>query len=109
MAQNYAGSGRVVTMTAAATITSGQALRQHGLNGVALINAASGEPYTLQVEGLFTLVLASVTPGAAIYLTVADNTLSLTSGEGKVFFGRALTASDSQNRFQCRLQQTFDA
>jgi len=109
VAQNYAGSGRVVTLTATATTTSGQALRLSGLNGVALINAANGEPFTFQVEGIFTLTLASVTAGAAIYIDTVLGTLGLSGGAGKVFFGRALTASDSANKFACRLQQTTDA
>lgn len=109
MAQNYAGSGRVVTLTAIATTTSGQALRLNGLNGVALINAATGEPFTFQVEGIFTLTLASVTAGAAIYIDVLTGALGLVGGEGKIFFGRALTASDSADKFACRIQQTTDA
>lgn len=108
MALNYAGSGRVVTLTAPANVSSGQALRVAGLNGVALISASSGTPFTFQVEGIFTLTLAGVVAGALVYINTTTFALSTSSGAGKVIYGRAVTASDSAQRFQCRLQQTTD-
>ena len=108
MAQNYVGSGRVITVSAPATITGGTPITVKGLNGVALISADSGQPCTVQLEGVFTLSLAGVTAGAAIYIDGTTGDLGLSSGTGKHFFGRALTASDGADLFQCRLQQNLD-
>jgi predicted RecA/RadA family phage recombinase len=104
MAQNYVSRGEVISLTAGTTYTSGLPYRISGFNGVALISAVSGEQLALQLEGIFELTLAGVTAGAAIYITGA-NALSLLSS-GNELFGRAVTASDSSNKFHCRLLQS---
>jgi predicted RecA/RadA family phage recombinase len=103
MAQNYVSRGEVITLTAAANYTSGTPYRISNFNGVALITVASGEQLAFQLEGIFELTLAGVTAGAPIYITSA-NALSLLA-PGNDLFGRAVTASDSSNKFHCRILQ----
>ena len=103
MAQNYISRGEVITLTAGATHTSGSPYRISSFNGVALITVASGEQLPLQLEGVFELALAGVTVGAPIYIT-PGNALSLASA-GNSLFGRAVTATDTEGKFYCRLLQ----
>jgi predicted RecA/RadA family phage recombinase len=103
MAQNYISRGEVITLTAGASYTSGTPYRISSFNGVALISVDSGEQLAFQLEGIFELTLASVTVGAPIYIT-SGNALSLSSS-GNSLYGRAVTASDANNKFFCRLLQ----
>jgi len=104
MAQNYISRGEVITLTAAATRTSGTPYRISGFNGVALISVVSGEQLSFQLEGIFELTLASVLVGSPIYIDGSNNlTLIPTSNN---LFGRAVTASDASNKFYCRILQS---
>ncbi|MEO7995628.1 MAG: DUF2190 family protein [bacterium] len=109
MAQNKKSDGKVITITASATLTGGNPIRVNKLNGVVLSNAVSGDSVAVAVEGVFELVLASVSAGGAIYIDETTGALAAVTGVGKHFFGRALTASGTGNKFQCRLQQNTDA
>lgn len=104
MAQNYISRGEVITLTAGASYTSGTPYRVTGFNGVALISVESGEQLSFQLEGIFEFTLASVSVGDLIYIDGMDN-LTLTSTANELF-GRAITASDANNKFYCRLLQS---
>ena len=104
MAQNLKSSGKVITLTAGASYTSGSPYRITGFNGVALIDAASGEQFSFQLEGVFEFTLAGVSVGDPIYIDGSnDLTLSATAND---LFGRAVTASDANNKFHCRILQS---
>ncbi len=103
MAQNYISRGEVITLAAGTSYTSGTPYRINNFNGVALISVDSGEQLSFQLEGIFEFTLAGVTVGSPIYIT-AQQALSL-SATGNSLFGRAVTGSDSNDRFYCRLLQ----
>lgn len=103
MANNFVSRGEVLTLTAAATRTSGSPYRESGFNGVALIDAAQNESYTLQIRGIFEFALASVFAGDLIYIT-SGNALTKTSTDNTLY-GRAVTVTDSDGNFHCLLLQ----
>ena len=104
MAQNYISRGEVITLTAGASYTSGSPYRISDFNGVALLTVASGETLSFQLYGVFELTLASVSIGDPIYIDGSNNlTLTPTSNS---LFGRALTATDSNGKFHCRILQS---
>jgi len=103
MAQNYISRGEVITLTAAASYTSGSPYRIINFNGVALITVGSGGLLSFQLEGVFEFTLAGVMAGVPIYIT-SGNALSLTAS-GNTLYGRAVTASDANNKFHCRILQ----
>ncbi|RVT97902.1 DUF2190 family protein [Rhodovarius crocodyli] len=59
--KNYIHEGRAVTVTAPATVVSGQGVLVGDLFGVALRDAASGSPVDIETEGVFTLPKVSGT------------------------------------------------
>ncbi|HEX9746577.1 MAG TPA: DUF2190 family protein [bacterium] len=104
MAQNYISRGEVITLTAGASYTSGNPYRISNFNGVALIDADSGEQLSFQLIGIFEFTLAGVSIGDPVYID-GSNDLTLTAS-GNDLFGRAITASDANNNFFCRLLQS---
>ncbi|HDS30319.1 MAG TPA: DUF2190 family protein [Firmicutes bacterium] len=104
MAQNYISRGEVITLVAGASYTSGNPYRISGFNGVALISVGSGERLSFQLEGIFEFTLGSVSVGDPIYIDGSNN-LTLVSN-GNSLFGRAVTASDANDKFYCRLLQS---
>ena len=104
MAQNYISRGEVITLTAGDSYTSGLPYRISDFNGVALITVESGDLLSFQLEGIFEFTLASVSIGDPIYID-SNNALTLTSTANDLF-GRAVTASDSDNKFYCRILQS---
>lgn len=73
--RNYIQDGDRITITAGATITSGQVVLFGDVVGVAMHGAASGEAVTLVVEGVVRLRKASgtINPGVRVFW---DNTAS---------------------------------
>ena len=104
MAQNYISRGEVITLTAGGNYTSGSPYRVNSFNGVALLTVGSGELLSFQLEGIFEFTLASVTAGDPIYIT-SGNVLTLTP-TGNSLYGRAVTSSDANNKFYCRILQS---
>ncbi len=104
MAQNYISRGEVITLTAGATYTSGTPYRISNFNGVSLLSVTSGETMSFQLEGVFEFTLASVSVGDPIYIDGSNN-LTLTSTSNDLF-GQAVTASDGNNKFYCRILQS---
>ncbi len=104
MANNFVNRGEVITLAAANTRTSGSPYRESGFNGVAVIDAAQYESYTLQLRGVFKFALADVSAGDLIYITSAN---ALTKTElGNDLYGRAVTATDSDGDFHCLILQS---
>ena len=103
---NFISRGEVLTFPAASARVSGQPCREHGFNGVALINAEPGEAYTLQVRGVFEFPLANVKRGDRIYINDA-NKLSLVQELNTVaLYGRAVTPTDENGDFHCYIIQS---
>jgi len=104
MAQNYISRGEVITLPAQTSYISGRPYRIHNFNGVALISVDAGDELSFQLEGVFEFTLPGVNVGDPIYIT-SQNALTLTA-QGNSLFGRAVTASDVNNKFYCRLLQS---
>ena len=104
MANNFVNRGEVLTLQASIPITAGNPYRENGFNGVALIDAAAGEAYTLQVRGVFEFALSNVMAGDLIYLN-ENNELTL-EAEGHPVYGRAVTGTDTDGNFHCFLAQS---
>ena len=68
MANNFVSRGEVLTLTAPNRRESGNPYREHGFNGVALIDADQREAYTLQTRGVFEFPLKDVFVGDRIYI-----------------------------------------
>jgi len=105
MAQNYISRGEVITLTADKAYKSGSPYRVSGFNGVALLSVESGDLLSFQLEGIFEFGLADVKPGDGIALDDFSGTL-IVALPGDVLFGRAVTGSDVDNKFHCRLLQS---
>jgi len=74
--KNFIGVGNVVTLTAAAVATSGQAVLIGSLFGIAENAAAIGEPLVLAMNGIFDLTKTASqawTVGQLIYWDVATS------------------------------------
>jgi predicted RecA/RadA family phage recombinase len=104
MAQNFISQGEVITLTAGASYTSGSPYRISDFNGVALLTVSSGDLLSFQLEGIFEFTLAGVSVGDPIFIDSNDD-LTLTP-TGNDLYGRAVTASDSNNKFHCRILQS---
>lgn len=120
MAQNYISRGEVLTLVTQSDYTSGTPYRISGFNGVALFSVESGEQLQFQLNGIFEFTLADIQIGSLIYidpddnltldnggLTAAAEHASTDIGRRTVFpvYGRAVTASDENGKFYCRLLQ----
>lgn len=55
MSKTYSGEGNVISYTAAATHSSGDAIAIGGLLGVCLSDAVSGDVIAVQLDGVFAL------------------------------------------------------
>jgi predicted RecA/RadA family phage recombinase len=106
MAQNYISRGEVLTFTAAGSLTSGLPYRINGFNGVALLTVDAGDLLSFQLEGIFEFTLAGASAGNEIYID-GSNRLTLTPTLNTLY-GRAVTASDANDKFYCRILQSQD-
>lgn len=110
MANNFINRGEVLVLPAMGDRESGKAYREHGFNGVALIDAGVGETFTLQVRGVFEFALADVKIGELIYI---DPTYVLIREHRRpenvaplYLYGRAATPTDSDGNFHCMILQS---
>lgn len=98
MAKNLrGGSAGMVHVVAAAIRTAGTAVVEQGWTGFCVTDAASGATYSLDcrpfVKYEITKIGAEV-KGDYVYLTVADNTLSLVAAVGKKLFAKVVEAEN---------------
>lgn len=90
MATNKIQDGDILTMTAAADITSGDFVVQGKIAGIALTSCLSGEEYQLDTRGVYEVPKLSGTTfavGAVVYCK-SDKTASSTAS-GNIFAGHA--------------------
>jgi len=110
MAQNYISRGEVITLTADKKYISGNPYRIANFNGVALCNVEPGELLPLQLGGVFEFSLEGVSVGDSIYIDHEDGIFSAmvlpVVADDDHLFGRAVTATDSNGKFYCRLMQS---
>lgn len=98
--KNHISEGKTLTITAGATIASGDLVLAGVQPGIAVNNAASGDPLVLHTEGVFTLAKASgaINPGAKVYWVAADKNVT-TTASGNTLIGlcwaSAAVASDA--------------
>jgi len=109
MAQNYISRGEVISLTADRSHESGRPYRLHGFNGVALLSVSSGETLSFQLEGVFELELAGVEIGDVILIDEDNKLIRLIDdpGSGSAPFGRAISSTDADGKFYCRLIQSL--
>lgn len=94
--KNYVQKGDIVTIVAAASITSGQLVRVKSLIGVAAGEAASGEEVELKTTGVFDLPKTSAQAwdvGDPIYMIAASGLLTNVAGTGNYLVGVATAAA----------------
>lgn len=94
--KNFVQHGDMVTITAAAAITSGQLVRANSLIGVAATDAASGEEVELKTTGVFDLDKTSAQAwavGNPIYMIAASGLLTNVAGTGNYLVGVAVAAA----------------
>lgn len=95
--QNFTQEGKVITVTAPATITAGQLVVIGLLVGVAVHDAASGAPVEIQTEGVFEVAKTSAqawaTVGLAIYVVPATGLATTATTSGNVLIGTNLAAA----------------
>ncbi len=112
MSLHYISRGECISLQATKRYESGETCRVHGFSGVSLRTVEPGETLTLQLEGIFELELEKVDIGDLIYIQPSDGKLFDFEGwenvEERFLFGRALTNSDSNNKFYCRLTQDYE-
>ncbi len=115
MAENYISRGEVITLTAKAIHTSGTPYRISGFNGVALISVEPGEQLSFQLEGIFEFTLPGVKVGDQICISADNELAAFTVEPGSTLppeyrtgwlYGRAVSGTDSNGNFLCRLLQT---
>ena len=99
MATNYIQRGDHITIAAPATVTSGSPVFAGEIAGIALGNAASGQPVDLATAGVFDLpkvAAEAVDLGDAIFWDVADALATLDdddTGAGNPKLGVAVAAA----------------
>lgn len=87
MAKNFVQEGRVVTVTAPYTLTSGQGCLVGSLFGVALADIANGADGDVATEGVFDVTKLStdvVTQGALLYWDQGNRRLTITASTHKL-------------------------
>lgn len=90
--KNFIQRGDVLTIVAAAAITSGQLVRENSLIGVAATDAAIGEEVELKITGVFDLPKTSAQAwvrGNPIYMISASGLLTNVAGTGNYLVGVA--------------------
>ncbi|MFN7918918.1 MAG: capsid cement protein [Bryobacteraceae bacterium] len=109
--KNFVQPGNTLTVTAAATITSGQLVVVGAIIGVAAASAAIGDDVELDTIGVFTLPKVTadvVSAGDKLYWDSAQSKLTKTAGTGsKPLVGvAAKAAGNGVTELQCRLMMT---
>jgi len=91
--KNFVQHGDMITVIAAAAITSGQLVRVNSLIGVAATDAAIGEEVEIKTTGVFDLPKTSAqawTAGNPIYAIAASGLLTNVPGTGNYLVGVAM-------------------
>ncbi len=96
MAKNLGAAGPTYEIAAPSAVSSGEVVAVGLLVGVALDDAAAGQPVVLQTEGSVTFPKTAnnvaVNLGARVYGTTSSNQINVTSAS-RNFLGYALNAS----------------
>lgn len=94
---NHRGPGDRIEVTAAANRTAGVPVIEQGFVGIPETTVSSGDVYTLRLTGEFEITdPGSAAVGNPVYLTAADNTVSLTAAAGKRHVGRVSRISSQK-------------
>ncbi len=96
--KNFKQHGDMITIIAAAAITSGDLIRANSLIGVAATDAAIGEEVELKTTGVFELPKTSAQAwavGNPIYAIAASNLLTNVPGTGNYLVGVATAVASN--------------
>jgi predicted RecA/RadA family phage recombinase len=94
--KNFVQHGEMITIIAAAEITSGQLVRANSLIGVAATDAAIGEAVELKTSGVFDLGKTSAQAwdvGQPVYMISGTGVLTNVAGTGNYLVGVAVSAA----------------
>jgi predicted RecA/RadA family phage recombinase len=110
--KNFIQAGKTVNVTAAAAVTSGQLVVVGSLIGVAAVDAAIGDSFAMDLEGVFELPKIStddIAAGDKLYYVSATTNLTKTAGTGaKPLVGVAVAAAGAgTTTVYCRMTPTF--
>ena len=109
--RNFVQEGNTITVTAPATVTSGQLVVVGSINGVAAFDAGSGADAEVTVEGVFELPKVAtdvIAQGDKLYWDSGQAKLTKTAGTGsKPMVGVATTAAgNGATSVNCLLMPT---
>lgn len=94
---NFVQPGNSITLTATGTVTSGDLIVAGSLIGVAAVDAASGEEYVIDTQGVFELTKKTtddISVGELLYWDSANSYLTKTPGtDSKPLVGVAVKAA----------------
>lgn len=110
--QNFIQPGKTLTLTATGAVTSGSLVVVGSIVGVAAVDAATGEDYTVDLVGVFELPKVTtddIGVGDKLYYASATTNLTKTPATGsKPLVGVATKAAgNGTTTVLCRLQQTL--
>lgn len=82
MAKNEVQRGDILTVTAPATVVSGQGVLVGAMFGVALDDATTGSPVAIAVEGVWTLPKAAegINEGVRVFWNSTNGNVTTTAG-----------------------------
>jgi predicted RecA/RadA family phage recombinase len=95
VATNYIQPGNVLTIPAPVTVASGGVVTVGEIAGVAMIDAAQGEPVSVETTGVYRLpkvAANSIGLGAPVYWN-ADDALATSTATGNARLGVAVEAA----------------
>lgn len=108
--KNFIELGDVITITAGATITSGQLVIAGSLFGVAQKSVASGEQVAVKIGGVFEFAKVSAqawTVGALIYWDATAGNMTTTSTSNTLVGVAAAAAANPSAVGRVRLNAEF--
>ena len=94
--KNFIQHGDMITLVAAAAVTSGQLVRANSLVGVAATDAAIGEEVEVKTSGVFEVSKTSAQAwevGQPVYMIAASGLATNVAGTGNYLIGVAVQAA----------------
>jgi len=94
--KNYIQHGDMITLVAAAAVTSGQLVRANSLVGVASTDAAIGEEAEIKTSGVFEVTKTSAQAwqvGQPVYMVSGTGVATNVPGTGNYLIGVAVQAA----------------
>ncbi len=95
--KNFIKTGNYITFTAAAAVSSGDAVFQGAIFGIAATDAETGEDFEAAVTGVFELPKASgaLTKGQKVYWNTSNSNVTGTAS-GNTLIGAVISAATDE-------------